>query len=331
MSNTFEEKQISDPYFMAYHILSTALRSKNMNEDIPKTLYMAKLFFHADDIVLYKQNESGDYVHKYNSALMNFNPSLITAVLNSAKSMVEMKDVYELNLSLNDFNKLAFIRINVDNNNYVVALSGKQDFSNLKQEFINIYRDSMRELLSKLELFNTLSKSSEVDALTGLSNRNKYEKDIKEIPICDGLIYALFDLFRLKNINDNYSHEKGDEYIKKAADILKKHFPRYIYTRDATGKRVKAESGTCLYRVGGDEFVLISDTESYESAQIKMMIIQDEAKNIDLGINEKIGINYGLTEAKNNETFRDLYLKSDALLSNNKKEYYQSLDLDRRK
>ena len=81
MSNISEEMQISDPYFMAYHILSTALRSKNMHEDIPKTLYMAKLFFNADDVILYKQNENGDYIHKYNSALMSFNPALITTCL----------------------------------------------------------------------------------------------------------------------------------------------------------------------------------------------------------------------------------------------------------
>ena len=90
MSNISEEMQISDPYFMAYHILSTALRSKNMHEDIPKTLYMAKLFFNADDVILYKQNENGDYIHKYNSALMSFNPALITTVLNSAKRTIPM-------------------------------------------------------------------------------------------------------------------------------------------------------------------------------------------------------------------------------------------------
>lgn len=331
MSNLSEEMQITDPYFMAYHILSTALRSNNMKEDIPKTLYMSKLFFHADDVVLYRKNEYGEYVHKYNSALMDYNPALVTAVLNSAKSVIEMKDLYKLNININNVNNLAFIKIIVGKNNYVIALSGKHDFSNLEQEFINLYRDSMQELLSKLEMFDMLSKSSEMDTLTGLSNRNKYEDDIKELNISDETIYAIFDLFRLKNINDNYSHEKGDEYIKKAAEILKKHFPRYIYTKDSTGKRIKVESGSYLYRVGGDEFVLISDTESYENALIKMMIIQDEVSNIDLGVNEIIGINYGLVKGKTGETVRDLYLKSDDLLSNNKREYYRLVGLDRRK
>lgn len=331
MSNLSEEMQISDPYFMAYHILSTALRSKNMQEDIPKTLYMSKLFFQADAVILYKQNENGDYIHKYNSALMNFNPTIITTILNSAKKMVEKKQLYELNININNIKNLVFIQINVDGNNYIIALSGEQKFKNLEHEFITLYVDSMKELISKLELFNNLSKSSEVDTLTGLSNRNKYENDIKKIQIPDGTIYALFDLFRLKNINDNYSHEKGDEYIKKTADILKSHFPRYIYTHDLTGKKVKVESGTCLYRIGGDEFVLISDTESYENAQIKMMIIQDEIRNMDLGLNEITGINYGLVEARDGETFRDLYLKADVLLSDSKKEFYQALGFERRK
>ena len=104
-----------------------------------------------------------------------------------------------------------------------------------------------------------------------------------------------------------------------------------MYTHDSTGKKIKVETGTYLYRIGGDEFVLISDTESYENAQIKMMIIQDEISNADLGINEIFGINYGLVEAKDGETFRDLYSRADVLLSNNKSELYQSLGLDRRK
>ena len=215
MSNLSEEMQISDPYFMAYHILSTALRSKNMQEDIPKTLYMSKLFFQADAVILYKQNENGDYIHKYNSALMNFNPTIITTILNSAKKMVEKKQLYELNININNIKNLVFIQINVDGNNYIIALSGEQKFKNLEHEFITLYVDSMKELISKLELFNNLSKSSEVDTLTGLSNRNKYESDIKKIQIPDGTIYALFDLFRLKNINDNYSHEKVMNILKR--------------------------------------------------------------------------------------------------------------------
>ena len=149
----------------------------------------------------------------------------------------------------------------------------------------------------------------------------------------EGTIYIFFDLYRLKRINDVYSHQKGDEYISKTTEILKRQFPEYIYTVDPTGKKTKVATGNKLYRVGGDEFILISDTESYQNALYKVMIIQDEVSHIDLnlGTHEILGINYGLLQSKKDDTYRDLYINSNALLEDNKTANYQKLGIERRK
>lgn len=322
---------ISDPYFMAYHIYSLFFRDMNMRDGLIKALYFSKIFFNADNVILYKQDENGDYVHKYNSALMNTNSTIVTAILNSAKVLLEKQNKYEMNLNFDDMHKVVFLKLDIEDKKYAIALTGNKELKNFNDKFINIFVDTMQVILNKCEQFELLTKTSETDILTKLSNRNKYEIDINTKTISDGMIYAIFDLFRLKSINDNYDHQKGDEYIRKTAEILKMHFPKYIYTIDSTGKKVRSETGSCLYRIGGDEFVLISDTESFESALIKIMIIQDEIKNMDLGVKEPIGLNYGLAKAKNGDTFRDLYLKADELLSQNKNEYYRTLGLDRRK
>lgn len=325
-----EDLNITDPYFMAYNIYSLALKDENMRDGIGKALYFAKLSFNADNIILYKVNEQGDYVHIHNSALMNTNSSVVTAILNSAKSILDNQKQYELNLNFGNIHNIAFIKINVNNDTYVVALTGKEQFVNFDARFLSVFTDTMSKVLDKLDQFEKLTKSSDIDILTGLSNRNAYERDMNEKTISNGMIYVIFDLFRLKTINDNYSHQKGDEYIKKTAEVLKKHFPKYIYTIDATGKKVRTETGSCIYRVGGDEFVLISDTETYESVQIKLMIIQDEIKNMNLNVEETLGVNYGFVQAKDGDTLRDLYLKSDNLLSDSKREQYQRLGLERR-
>lgn len=325
-----EDLNITDPYFMAYNIYSLALKDENMRDGIGKALYFAKLSFNADNIILYKVNEQGDYVHIHNSVLMNTNSSVVTAILNSAKSILDNQKQYELNLNFGNIHNIAFIKINVNNDTYVVALTGKERFVNFDASFLNIFTNTMSAILNKLDQFEKLTKSSDIDILTGLSNRNAYERDMNEKTISNGMIYVIFDLFRLKTINDNYSHQKGDEYIKKTAEVLKKHFPKYIYTIDATGKKVRTETGSCIYRVGGDEFVLISDTETYESVQIKLMIIQDEIKNMNLNVEETLGVNYGFVQAKDGDTLRDLYLKSDNLLSDSKREQYQTLGLERR-
>ena len=325
-----------DPYFMAYHIYSSAMKGKNMIESITKTLYFTKICFDADNVILYEQNEQGDYVHKYNSAMMNSSSSLTTSILNYSKDAIADKKIIKMNLNdlkldIPDLDNVAFIPVQAEDKKYVVALTGVREFKNLEDSFIDIFRDTMSEVLAKLEMFNSLTKTSEVDTLTGLNNRNSYEYDISEKQVNEGMIYAIFDLFRLKSVNDNYSHQKGDEYIKKTAEILDKYFPKYYYANDVTGKKTKMETGTNLYRVGGDEFVLVSNNETYNSALIRIRMAQEEIKNMDLGINEPLMINFGLVKAGDGDTFRDLYLRSDMLLSENKRVNYQTLGLDRRK
>lgn len=325
-----EEMNITDPYFMSYHIYALALSDKDMRDGLGKALYFTKLSFNADNVILYKQDESGDYTHIHNSSMMNTNSSIVTAILNSAKIMLDNQKKYELNLNFNNLGNVAFIKVNVEDGVYVVALTGNKKLINLEDKFLNVFIDTMGKILGKLEQFEVLKKSSDIDTLTGLSNRNAYERDMNARQISDGMIYVIFDLFRLKTINDNYNHKKGDEYIKKAAEVLKKHFPKYIYTIDSTGKKVRFETGSCIYRIGGDEFVLVSDTETYESVQVKLMIIQDEIKNMNLNVEEPLGINYGFVQAKDGDELRDLYLKSDHLLADSKKEQYERLGIERR-
>ena len=64
---------------------------------------------------------------------------------------------------------------------------------------------------------------------------------------------------------------------------------------------------------------------------MKIKVLRDEIKNIDLKINEITGINYGLVVRNNNETYQDLYLRADKLLSEDKKKNYKLLGIDRRK
>ena len=84
-------------------------------------------------------------------------------------------------------------------------------------------------------------KLSFQDAMTGLYNRNYLimnPDDVKrKLPCC----YVMFDLNHLKEINDRYGHNKGDEYIQQFSNIIKKIVPK------------NAEA----IRLGGDEFLVI--------------------------------------------------------------------------
>ena len=104
----------------------------------------------------------------------------------------------------------------------------------------------LKERLEKEKLIYT----SNTDELTRCLNRRAYENDINKLKLDDEWIYISIDLNGLKRANDSYGHAAGDELICAAADCMKNSFNEY-------GK---------VYRVGGDEFVVIitERTEQFE-------------------------------------------------------------------
>ena len=87
------------------------------------------------------------------------------------------------------------------------------------------------------------------DEMTGMLNKNMYLKMIKSqyTKVKDiGVVY--FDVNGLKKINDNLGHEMGDLLIEMAAKTL-------LYFKSEKNK---------VYRMGGDEFVLVMEDGSEE-------------------------------------------------------------------
>lgn len=84
-----------------------------------------------------------------------------------------------------------------------------------------------------------------LDALTYMKNRRSFESDLHKIPKGEFPRYsvAMFDLNNLKMMNDKYGHSVGDCYIINGSEII----------RDVFGDMGE------IYRIGGDEFCLISD------------------------------------------------------------------------
>ena len=87
--------------------------------------------------------------------------------------------------------------------------------------------------------------------MTGARSRVAYVRDIEVMSdngISAGVIFA--DVNGLKKANDTYGHEAGDRLIKGAFALMLRHFNN---------------GNDSIYRIGGDEFVIISLGESKES------------------------------------------------------------------
>ena len=132
--------------------------------------------------------------------------------------------------------------------------------------------------------YNEMKEQTEIDALTGLKNRQSYNKDIEQINKSNEKVaFTILDLFRLKYINDNINHFTGDCYIKKSADILKGFFPSTI-----TENGEEKKTGDDVYRVGGDEFIIISKNKTENRVESILGFMLYYIENMDLNIDGEI-------------------------------------------
>ena len=310
---TATNKSSLDYNNLGFNMILTAFKDNNLRANIQKSLLFATIFTKSSDIILFKLDNNG----KYNQFISGSN-----IIYSDYSNIANNRDVL-------------IIPLFSHKNKYIIAIKASA-IKNLSQNinFISVFTDSMNVILNQLEYCEELKKKSNIDELTGLNNRNSYQEATVELDNNnESYILVIFDLFRLKYINDNYSYALGDEYIVKAAEILKKYFPKYIDYYDEDGSIKRKSTGSRIYRYGGDEFVLINKKESFDEIINKIALVCHEGKNIDLNIgkNMKLGINYGVAIRKKGESVKDVSINASDEMKKDKTKMYKLYGLERRK
>lgn len=112
--------------------------------------------------------------------------------------------------------------------------------------YMNKQHDIHNQLIQEKEDINKLWTLAYTDMLTGCSNRLLLDKRLEEYAGYGGSItLAFIDVNGLKTINDEYGHMEGDNYLIAVSRIL---------------SEVSAGFNIDLFRYGGDEFVMMSNT-----------------------------------------------------------------------
>jgi diguanylate cyclase (GGDEF)-like protein len=120
---------------------------------------------------------------------------------------------------------------------------------------------------SRRERMQELERQAAEDALTGLSNRRRFEEDLAKAMARgqrDGSTGALLilDLDEFKRINDSQGHPAGDRLIRQVAEILRR----------------RTRAGDVLARLGGDEFAVILPRCSRDEARAAAEAISAEIR-----------------------------------------------------
>ncbi len=111
----------------------------------------------------------------------------------------------------------------------------------------------MEDITDRKEYEDKIKYMSFHDYLTGLYNRAFFEEELARLNVERNLPLSIVmgDVNGLKMINDTYGHEKGDELLKKAAEILKQSFRK----------------SDIISRWGGDEFIILLPLTDYSTAE----------------------------------------------------------------
>ncbi len=159
-------------------------------------------------------------------------------------------------------------------------------------------------------LLNKFKKMSIYDDLTGLYNRNYYNDTIKNLQEGPsefvGIIFI--DINGLKDANDNYGHSYGDELIIKCGTILKKIFDDKSF------------------RIGGDEFIILYDTNNEALFDEKLIALENLFNN-----EPELKVSLGASKRYNKDDLYDKMEEADQIMYKSKQEYYEKINkADRR-
>lgn len=142
------------------------------------------------------------------------------------------------------------------------------------------------------------------DPLTGAFNRQMYQHVLSRLEKSKGCVFALIDINDFKEVNDTYGHAAGDKVLVDFVEIL-------TNCTNRVGK---------LYRIGGDEFMLIATKANPEDLRkaIEKAQLDLEEKNVEFAFG------MGMYSPKDNiqevlgEVDKDMYrVKSEMKSSGN--------------
>lgn len=151
----------------------------------------------------------------------------------------------------------------------------------------------------------TYEKLAFTDGLTGLYNRLSFENDINEKTSSGSTVCISIDINNLKIINDTHGHGAGDILIRAMGEILE----------NAVGSRGK------IYRIGGDEFiVIVKNTDDAEVREFldKIQSCREEYNSqSEMPIEFAIGVSFARTD---DNSYEKVVARADKEMYDNKRE-----------
>lgn len=139
------------------------------------------------------------------------------------------------------------------------------------------------------------------DSLTGLLNRNAYDSDVEQLRSADiGAVVCVYaDMIGLHEVNNHLGHKQGNRMLCEFADAARAFF-----------------GDDRLYRIGGDEFVMISSahTEAQTRKQLNYMRERLHTQGCEVSV--------GVASSESTSDLPKIIEQAENEMRREKKEYY---------
>lgn len=163
------------------------------------------------------------------------------------------------------------------------------------------------EICAMINYIFIISVNSSKDPLTSLYERRTYYEDISRYrDLVNGVVQI--DMNELKFLNDNYGHEAGDVALTKLADIFESSIHK---------------STMCVYRLSGDEFLILMYQGKKETLETMVEIIRNKISESKYSA----AIGYFYYEKEDNISYADTLKKAEELMYLDKTSIIKKADM----
>lgn len=164
--------------------------------------------------------------------------------------------------------------------------------------------------VNNISSYQSLREMGIIDSLTGLLNRNCFERTIENLDKNEyrNVACVYIDANGLHNINNRFGHEAGDNMLKAVAQASQSKFGS-----DKT------------YRIGGDEFVAFTFGDSEKQIEENIESIKNDIEK------QGYSISYGVSFSEVSTNAERFIKQAERNMLDNKYSYYQKKSVENNK
>ncbi len=252
------------------------------NDSIHSLLEAVANYYQAERSYIFEKSECGKFISNtyeyckegeiaYKDRLQNLPIEELSFLLNKCETL----NAFSMNINDLEIGSLEYELMQLQNLHDIIVSSikieGKEvtgfvgvDNSQKNKDKTAIIRTVAKftaTFLDETELVANLNKLSYYDMLTGIKNRHSYTLALKSIDqSIESLGVLYIDVLALSAINDSRGVTVGDGILVRLSEIL------YSIFEDK------------VYRVGGDEFVVLAVNVSEESFEASVAMLKERLK-----------------------------------------------------